>query len=417
MHRKRKNFFCFPSKEDKINKLLAKEDVTLTEILEIDTLSSSIIENSNQQLFNYLNQQDIMEELLKWSITDLYRDSENYIKLSNASVSIFTNCSKTLQKMIIENPIFLDELQQFTLNDLPSERSCGNYYKIIESTVCFTNGEFLYELSSLPKFLMSNINSMPLKDLFVLMSSSFPEQFKFNTDIIIELISKINDENGLFIVSTIRDILNSNKSLKEMFFDSNDLIDLLFKFSIEASKTTPLLSIELFRLIHNFVDLSSYETVYQKYSENFEYQLNFSLPFQISIFKKINNSILDLFFDQKSCSLLIEAIYCAFKELPKEEKIELSKSANLREKIIENYLHSITNARITDLAIDVNEAFTDSPDFDQSFSDFVNKDVMQHFGLRTSSYGGRILKADENDEEEETAVESTEIPHTEFLEK
>ncbi|KAK8898522.1 hypothetical protein M9Y10_000813 [Tritrichomonas musculus] len=368
MHRKRKNFFCFPSKEDKINKLLAKEDVILTEILEIDTLSSSIIENSNQQLFNYLNQQDIMEELLKWSITDLYRDSENYIKLSNASTSIFTNCSKTLQKMIIENPIFLDELQQFTLNDLPSERSCGNYYKIIESTVCFTNGEFLYELSSLPKFLMSNINSMPLKDLFVLMSSSFPEQFKFNTDIIIELISKINDENGLFIVSAIRDILNNNKSLKEMFFDSNDLIDLLFKFSIEASKTKPLLSIELFRLIHNFVDLSSYET----------------------------------------------AIYCAFKELPKEEKIELSKSANLREKIIENYLHSITNARITDLAIDVNEAFTDSPDFDQSFSDFVNKDVMQHFGLRTSSYGGRILKADENDDEEETAVESTEIPHTEF---
>lgn len=99
---RRKQFFSF-AKEDKISALLDKENVTVAEVLDQDTLSASIIENSSDKLFNYLNQPKNIEELIKWSLTTEYGSNQNYVKLSNAAVNVFTNCSKKFAQMLSEN--------------------------------------------------------------------------------------------------------------------------------------------------------------------------------------------------------------------------------------------------------------------------------------------------------------------------
>lgn len=394
----RKNFFNFSPKAKLFDQLLDKEDVTIAEILEQDVLSTSITNTSYPKLFDFLNQQKNMEELLKWSLTDEYTDHLNYLKLSNASVTVFVSCSKTFLNMIIENPTFCEKFKEITTSKPPSTHCCGNFLKITESMVNSTNGSFLIQIPNLSNFLIENITVIPLKILFVSVSCGFPEQFGFNTDLLIKLIKTMNEENCIFIVSLLREIIENQSELKTAVFDSSDVIDRLFSFAIEELDKNPLYSAEIFRLLLNFKELESYKEVLHKYSENFEYKLNLSLPFQISNFQKLTPQIFDLFFIQTTCSLIVEAIYLSFREKSLFERRELTKSCNLRQKIIENFGKSRTNGRIAELAFEIRNDFEGEDDNDQSFSSFVEQKIVPHLKLASDKYGGEIMNSDEDDD-------------------
>lgn len=379
---------------DKVNELLKKENVSLIEILEQDSISSSVRNSSNKDLFDFLSRNENMEELLKWALTDEYKDHKRYAKIANAAVTIFSS-SKPFQQIILENPIFLDKIKQFTTSKPPSSRTCGHYLRIIESIANGTKGDILTQLTNFPDFLINNITDMALKDLFVLMATEFTEPFGFSTDLLIKLVSKINDENCLFIVSAIRDIIRNNNEIKSAYFDSEDFLDYLFKAVTETVKSQPLLATELLRLLKNFKDLQSFTTVKDKYNQTYEYQVNFSLPFQVQIFGKLTQPIFEYFFDPKSCSLLVESIYKSFTEKSQEERCELTKNANLHQRIKDNFGKSIVNSQILDLAKCIFNDFKDSPESDQDFNSFFEKDVEERLKLRDGEYGGRIMNDDE----------------------
>lgn len=375
--------------DDKINELLEKDDVKLEEILEQDSLSCSIRNSSNQKLFSYLKKPDVIEELVKWALTEDYRDHPKYLKLANSAVTVFTN-SKLFQQIALENETFLNMIQNFINTTPQSSRVCGHFNRIINSIILGTKGDFIEKLNNLQSFLINNITDMALKDLFVFLSTEFSESFSFNTELLIHLVKSINYDNCLFVVSTIREIIYIDTTLKK-FFDSEELIDHLFKIAIETSKSRPLLATELFRLLKNFKELSYYIHVLKKYVDTYEYQDNFSLPYAISIFNKLTPEMFDLFFDPKSCTMLTEAIYESFTNKTIDEQLELTKSAHLFDRIISNFPKSKTKARFSDLAILLANNFKEIPDIDQGFIQFVENDVKEHLKIRQSEYGGKIM--------------------------
>lgn len=395
-------FLRIPFKNDKIKELLNKDDINLEEILEQDSLSSQL-RNSNQKLFQYFSKDDIMEELLNWVLTDKYKDHPKYLKLAKAALSVFT-VSKTFQRTLLENKVFLERIQAFT-KEQPNSRYCGHFARIIESIIYETKGNFLKNLDDFQSFLIDNITNIALKDLFILLSNEFADAFNFNTELVIRLVHSMNDDNCMFIISTIREIIENDEQSKAIF-DSEELIDYLFKDAVEVSIINPLFATEIFRLLRKFTDLSNYNSILQKYSESYEYQNNCSFPYAVSIFGKLMPEIFDYFFDTHSCSQLIEAIYDSFIKKTIEEQYELAKSANLCERIMNNFTNSKTNARLSDLAVLINNKFKESPEFNQSFTDFVNNEVMQHLKIRDNEYGGKIMssfdydiiKADEDDQ-------------------
>lgn len=268
-----------------------------------------------------------------------------------------------------------------------------------------TNGEFLKNLPNLSEFLIDNF---PLKDLFVSMCSSYPKEFGFDLQLLIKIASKIDDDNCLFVISAFREIVNGISDAKITYFESVELIDILFKFAIEYSDKEPLFAVEIFRFLKDLNDLESFETARLKFIEKFEYKFNLSLPFQISVFEVLNSQIFDIFFDPHSCSLLTEAIYKVFYKKSEEERHAYTKSDNLCQKILENFSKSSMNSRIADMAVIINYDLQNLNDIDQSFSEFVTKNVTEHINLRDELYGGKIFDSDydEINEEEEKVVDS-----------
>lgn len=62
---------------DKINELLDKEGVTLEQILDEDSFSSSVRSSSNQKLFDFLSKDENMTKLHKYALTDKYKEKSN----------------------------------------------------------------------------------------------------------------------------------------------------------------------------------------------------------------------------------------------------------------------------------------------------------------------------------------------------
>lgn len=381
-------FWNLGIKDDTIKELLNKDDVKLEEILDQSSISSAMRNPSNHMLFTYLNRDDIMEELLKYVFTDEYKDHPKYLKFAKAVITIFT-VSKPFQRSLLENKLFMKGIQDF-MKEQPSSRCCGHFARIIESIIYETKGNFLNKLNDIQSFLIKNITNIALKDLFVLFSTEFPELFNFNTQLIINLLQSMEDENCMFIVATIREIMDNDEQSKPVF-DSEELIDFIFKNAIEMSTTHPLFATELFRLLKKFTELSNYDIVHQKYAESHEYQINCSFPYAVSVLGKLTPDIFNYFFDTQSCSQLIEAIYQSFISKTVDEQYDLVKSANLCERIKDNFNNSKTNARLSDMAVLINKNFKESTDFNQSFTEFVENEVTEHIKIRDNKFGGKIV--------------------------
>ena len=105
---------------DKINELLDKEGVTLEQILDEDSFSSSVRSSSNQKLFDFLSKDENMTELLKYALTDEYKDRPKYTKFANASVTVFSS-SRPFQQ------IFLNMMFAFE-NNISSLRISYNVF-------------------------------------------------------------------------------------------------------------------------------------------------------------------------------------------------------------------------------------------------------------------------------------------------
>ncbi|OHT05653.1 hypothetical protein TRFO_05750 [Tritrichomonas foetus] len=304
---------------DPIETLLEREDVTIVDVLDEDSLSIAM-RNSSQKLVDFFKREEIMDELLNWALTELYVDHPKFMKFSRASISIFTCVTVNFQKMLHENDQFLIRLRQFQMLNPASPRICGHFQRIIETLVIGTGGDILVFFPELSDFLIENIANVGLRDLFVFLVTKYRIQFHADVEMFQKLINQIGFEtnndnidnyNSCYcIISAIRAIL-SQKEEYFILFDTKEIFDRLFLLAVYP-KTHPLLATGIYRLFPYLKRAKNYYPAMLKYRDMYEFRDDISLPYAIETFMLIDGKILLKIFDKNSCTYLIDAICKAF---------------------------------------------------------------------------------------------------------
>lgn len=387
---------------DDILEILNQDDAKLEDILEKDSVLAAIRSPNNSQIMDYLKQPEITDQLFSWCLSIDHVDDERFKKLSNSAMKIISE-SKPFQQFLLRDEnrdSLIEKFQKYIDSNCNHPHVNGHFSRIFESYVRSTQGKILINLPNLSNFLIANITIIALRDLFINLCNDFQSTFLPSdrvTEIFTHLVESINEQNCYFVTSAISELVSNNTNLRDQCVNSEIILNKLFELSIEYSRTDPLLAIGLLKLLTNLQDLSNYPIVFEKYVQNIQYQNNCSLPFQISLYKKLLPSTFELFFHPDSCTMLNESIFQAFSQLKIDEQLTLINETEACQKIQDN-IQCRSNPRIADLAVII--AKNCSNTVAKQFISFAETTAQNRINDRDKQYGGKICDSDDDDDDQ-----------------
>ena len=320
------------------------------------------------QLVDYIVTEDVLETLLKLSLTDekpLGTDSEKFVR--NA-VFIFSANSKALQDKLQMSHKFIQYLKNCIEFDISNNlKLCGHFQRIMESMIKHTNAGFLENFDGLCDYLIEHLDVLALKELLCCLMTDFSEAFQDDdyTDVVYELVKSVKGKNGYFSIVLMRDIIKRKHSVIS-FFQDPKVFRYLLKVAVsnkrlkkKSIQKTDLFKIQIFQLIELIAkDYNPARAIIVEFKKFVRFdvnKINGGMIASLAIFRYGINELIPAFFKEPSITILNNTICDIIKEMSDLELTELIDKNDLPAKIIANFDSNLVNGHLTTMAILLNE--------------------------------------------------------------
>ncbi|KAH0792494.1 serine/threonine-protein phosphatase 6 regulatory subunit 3-like [Histomonas meleagridis] len=413
-------FFWNYHSSNTINELLKKENVELTEILDESSLSS-VLRNSNQELIDYFQKPEIIEQLFDWALTEKYKDCPKGQKYSRSSVTVFINSQPLMQQNFLQSDIFIGRLKRYIQGCDLEPFLVGNFQRIIETYTRLTNGTFLEKFPEIFDFLMKNISYLGIFELFIYLVTESPFKNSITEDLWQQYINLSNTESGYNIVISIQQAIKKCEDLKSIFQTDENLQSLLKTATTTNNK---ILATETFNLIEELFSSNLDNPIIHEYAANFKYQNDCTLSSAIRVFRDLKPEVIDFIFTFPISTFVIEAVETVFQSKTVEEQAKIVEENNILNRLIENSMKHRTEGRLVDFA-EIISKIEGIPTTDV-WKQFCQNELRNKLTKRNSSYGGSLPSRmglytdtdededDDNDDDDEELADSDEFLDTQI---
>ncbi|KAH0785541.1 serine/threonine-protein phosphatase 6 regulatory subunit 3 isoform X1 [Histomonas meleagridis] len=388
-----------------ISELLKKDDVTLTEILDDSSLPTAL-RNSLQELMEYVQRPQIIDELFEWALTKKFKDYPKGQKYSRSSVSIFTNCSPTMQQNFLQNEKFIEKLKEYTTSNQTDLEPfiVGNFQRIIETYTRLTNGTFLEKFPEIFDFLMRNISYLGVFELFIYLVTESPFRNTISEESWKQYVELSNSSSGYYIIFSIHQAIDKCDDLKPIF-QTDEILEILLKTA--TTTTNKLLAAETFNLIYALFSQNLDNPKIHEYASSYNYQNDCSLSCAIHVFRDLKPEVINFIFTFPISTFVIEAVESAFQSKTVEEQSNIIKENDLLHKLVENSLKHRSEGRLADFAETISKI--EGIPTSEEWEAFCKNELQDYITKRDSSYGGSLPTGIDNlydDDEDEDLEES-----------
>lgn len=338
-----------------INNLLVSEDVTVTKVIE-DAEFSQAVKSANPKLQEFLQRDEIMDEFMDWVLTDKMKENPNYIRNSRQVMSAVTTMTRGMQERCFkQNTVIIARLSEFGNTEyIKVERICGYFARIVEHFTRLTSGSYLSHLPNLKSFLIEQMTSLGLRDLFITLSTEFESYFKVDIEDLKKLVEQITKpECGIFAAYAFHKVIERYAIMDLVLIESDIVVQL-----VETAMTLPFNSLAACMAFQAALRLvEEHPSTAEKVAalgEKFEFELRNNdcvTPFAAMLFKKPCLCLLKTLFDVPARTFLNQALVHAFGSLSDSEKAAIVEEEKLVEAVISSYddKHKV-NGHITEIA-------------------------------------------------------------------
>lgn len=343
-----------------ITTALKSEDCQLETILSDSSLQQAI-RNSLRELIDFITKEQIFNDLFDWVLTNKHKDNKTCQKLTRNALLILTTNSQQIQKAISNHQLFIQRIQSF-IDQKPDDepvndaRIAGHFQRITELYAMQTNGTLISQLKGLPTFLIHNMSIIGFRELFISLTTDYTENFGLTNEDIEELSKETNTENGYFVATAIRSILQQKPEEVIQYFQNPNVVKNLLEAAYNNKINHPLITIELSRILFTIVKSSSnsndLKALLDEYKDKFikeDMEINCSTAELILLFGSLNTSVFDHLFVKPVNTFLNQNIIKVLQDTPDEQKDILLKKFDAATKLLKSYCENTVNAQLYDL--------------------------------------------------------------------
>jgi len=396
---------------DAIKTMLETEKVTLRDIL-LNTSFTQGIRSGFVPLVNYVLMDDIMRELFGYIFSSESCDNEDLSKIVRNSLLVFTsNCLLILEKLKV-HPVFLDMLSSFIENPSSSNpKVAGHFQRIIECFMRHTNGSFCSAIPWLHSFLCKNLHLLGYKELLVGILVSYPSSYGLSKEFFSEMLSFLNAESCLNILTAIHEILKIKKDYIK-YLDNPETIECILEVLISPHRSNLCKNeaVYLLKQIQCHTKSDNCMAVFKRYQELFSFNSDVPLYIiggAICIFKVLLKDHLALVFDMSVCTSFKQSVISVLPFIQRSDLSRFVHELSLPNLIMTSFGEYKTNSQVIDLAVFLKS----NPDLSQSLMsqqwiDFVSNRLDPYIEQRTKSYGGEkpLIESSDFNETNETTL-------------
>lgn len=360
-----------------ITTALKSENCQLEDILSDSSLQQAI-RNSLRELIDFVTRDEIYNDLFDWVLTNKHRDNKLCQKLTRNALSIITANSQQIQKAISKHNLFVQRIQSFIDQDPNDEsindaRIAGHFQRITEHFAIQTNGNLISQLKGLPAFLIHNMSILGLRELFVSLTTDYTEKFGLSNNDIEELSKETIKENGYFVVTAIKSILQQKPELIVQYFQYPIVVKNLLEAAINSRTDQPLATIELCQVLCTIVksctNLEELKILLDEYRSKFinnDTKINCSTASTILLFKSFNAEFFDHLFVKPVNTFLNQSIIKILQTMPNEQRDTIFKNFDAPSKLVKNFTENSVNGQFYELYQIIKETYNlPTPDIPQ----------------------------------------------------
>ena len=399
----------FANNLSSLTQLIDNPETTIEKVLDDPALNAGI-RNGLSSLMEFLIRPENMNRMLEIALEAYAPDTQIPQKTTRMAVSVLSTGTSTLMNMMIKKSMeFMERVKNFPSSSFKTNpKCCGHFFRIVESLVRFTAGQFLQEMPQLRDFLVKEMCCIGLRELFCVLCSDYSQNFDVNPQMFIDLTKNANNkETGWYMLTSLREILK----VKEVLVD-----DMRTKETIENLLTIgkndelgPLIQIEAFSLISRIIDVSCndieerdmIEDLVKKASTTYDFTKERPINVvaaALNLFRTNDPAILMKILTNDVMTSYKDGIIKSFNAMNKGELESFIAANNLLAKIIESFNANKGNYHISLLSKIIQERFIEG---DDAWKEFVNGPLKQKNEMRNQSYGHELPNSDYSESYEE----------------
>jgi len=377
---------------ESIKKLLEKPETTLSELLK-DSSILFALKNPSDQLILFFSQPKVYKELYEYTLCSKRMQEPDYKIKSQICLEIVSTQFEKIMGHINNDNILFNSMRDFMeSDDHKNPRLSGHFQRMVESITRLTSARFLVRFPELRMFIQRNVDQLAYRDLFIVLSIDFTEEFGFNAYLIIELLKSLsNESNHYFLFSSLKTILIQNTKMA-IYFKNEIIIKRLMKYignRQESFECYEALSLVIY-IIEAFPEFNSILSSFSKHFVNIAHIPIQNASLILQLYPKLLSQFVDTFFSNEP-TLIDNSFAQAFSELSEDDIINIVEENRLGERIIGSFQKSKVKGQIVCVVEIILKKEVFCPQIATvEWNGFINNNLLIHIKNRDSIYGGKL---------------------------
>lgn len=388
---------CVKKKSNKaFNAIISNKNTTIVTVIK-EPFFRSKLKSPNKILIEYLNDDKTIDQICDWVLTEEYTKEKNYKLISQLIIRIFKEAPDKILASFATNQRLISRLQQFSKFEKKYFLiGFGHFQQIIELLALATRGAFLQNFKDFPYTLMTCIDIVSIRYLFISLATNYTQSFGFSKDVVLKMLQSMNDSNKNQIIFLFSKL--SKEKTTYFAFDHSKVIYTLFELVISPSQSEFVITqaLQIIEYVKKSTIIKEKIEIIMKY---FEPKIDFdNLPINFStsiILKLFNNkfvpSLILLMINNPTHMFLHEGIMASIKSASDEVLIDFVEKNNVSVKLIWAMNVAKSNGFLTKFAVILNEKrhlspCLQTPEWNKFVSNVLNKRLLILSGQFSSQF-------------------------------
>ena len=196
-----------------------------------------------------------------------------------------------------------------------------------------------------------------LRELFVLMVTDFHDKFNLKDEDIEELSKETTKENGYFVTTAIKSILQQKPESAINYFQNVNIVKNLLEAATETFKTNrPLITTELYQtliiIVTKCTNIQDIRPILDEYGDKFfkeSTEVNCSTASAISLFQSFNRQFFDHLFMKPVNTFLNQSIINVLKAMDKQKRDSYLKDFDAISNLQKSFTETTVNGQLYEL--------------------------------------------------------------------
>ena len=281
--------------ERALKNLLKQDGVSITEIIAEPSFKSKL-KSSYRPLSDFLLQDDTINEICDWLLTEEYCELKNYRATASNMMRIFKECPEALQASFSQSDRLIARVLDFSKSQkAQTPINCGFFEQIVENFAASSQGSFLQNFKRLPFMLAKRIEIISIRHLFFVLASSFPQQFGFSSSVVLFILHNLSERNKEQVMMLFLKLAKSKSSFPA--FDHSKVVASLLEVAIspdhnEFVTTQAFQIVEVIQKSTNSTE--NFEELIKRFFDKHNVEslpINYGTAVALSLFKKFVPSL------------------------------------------------------------------------------------------------------------------------------